>query len=83
MRLDEIGRVIRKARKAHQLTQAQLSASLGMSRATLSAIENGTVPEIGIRKILSLCDALSLELISQPKSKRPTLQQLIRENDNA
>ncbi len=83
MQLDEIGQVIRKARKTHQLTQAQLSASLGMSRATLSAIENGTVPEIGIRKILSLCDALGLELISQSKSKRPTLQQLIRENDNA
>jgi HTH-type transcriptional regulator/antitoxin HipB len=83
MRLDEIGQVIRKARKTQQLTQAQLSASLGMSRATLSAIENGTVPEIGIRKILALCDALGLELISQQKSKRPTLQQLIRENDNA
>jgi transcriptional regulator with XRE-family HTH domain len=53
-----------------------------MSRATLSAIENGTVPEIGIRKILALCDALGLELISQQKSKRPTLQQLIRENNN-
>ena len=83
MRLDEIGQVIRKARKTQQLTQAQLSASLGMSRATLSAIENGTVPEIGIRKILALCDALGLELISQQKSKRPTLQQLIRENNNA
>lgn len=73
MRLDEIGQVIRKARKTHQLTQTQLSASLGMSRATLSAIENGSVPEIGIRKILALCDALGLELISQQKSKRPTL----------
>ncbi len=58
MQLDEIGQIIRNARKNQQLTQAQLSASLGMSRATLSAIENGTVPEIGIRKILSILRCL-------------------------
>ena len=35
MQLDEIGQIIRNARKNQLLTQAQLSASLGMSRATL------------------------------------------------
>jgi len=48
-----------------------------MSRATISGIENGTVPEIGIRKILSVCTALGLELLAQEKTQRPALQQLI------
>jgi hypothetical protein len=50
-----------------------------MSRATISGIENGTVGEIGIRKILSLCAALGLVLLAQEKTTRPTLQQLMKE----
>ena len=83
MNLDEIGQVIRQARKNSQLSQATLAKQLGMSRATLSGIENGTVPEVGIRKILSICAALGTELIAQPKTKRPTLQQLMKEQNDA
>jgi transcriptional regulator with XRE-family HTH domain len=54
-----------------------------MSRATISGIENGTVPEIGIRKILAICAALGLELLAQERTKRPTLQQLMQEQRNA
>jgi HTH-type transcriptional regulator / antitoxin HipB len=79
MDLNEIGQLICKARKSRKLTQGNLAAQLGMSRATISGIENGTVPEIGIRKVLSICAALGLELLAQERSKRPTLQQLMRE----
>jgi transcriptional regulator with XRE-family HTH domain len=54
-----------------------------MSRATVSGIENGTVPEIGIRKVLSLCTALGIELVAQEKTRRPTLQQLLQEQRDA
>ncbi|MDP3655184.1 MAG: helix-turn-helix transcriptional regulator [Rhodoferax sp.] len=83
MDLDEIGQLIRKARKSRKLSQGSLGAQLGMSRATISGIENGTVPEIGIRKILSICAALGLELLAQEKTKRPTLQQLMGEQNSA
>lgn len=83
MYLDEIGQLIGKTRKNKKLTQAQLASQLGMSRATISKIENGTIPEIGIRKVLSLCAALGLELVAQEKTKRPTLQQLMKENSDA
>jgi len=83
MELDEIGQLMRRARKGRKLSQADLGRQLGMSRATISGIENGTVPEIGIRKILSICAALGLELSAQEKTKRPTLQQLMRERDHA
>lgn len=83
MPLTDIGQHIAQARKRTGLTQRQLGAQLGMSRATLSGIENGTVPEIGIRKVLALCAALGLELTAQPKTRRPTLQQLLKEQNDA
>jgi HTH-type transcriptional regulator / antitoxin HipB len=83
MYFDEIGKLIQKSRKAKKISQQQLGQSLGMSRSTISGIENGTIHEIGIRKILSVCAALGLELGVQEKTSRPTLQQLMRDNQNA
>ena len=83
MDLDKIGQHICLACKSRKLSQASLGQQLGMSRATISGIENGTVPEIGIRKVLSLCAALGLELVAQEKTRRPTLQQLLKEQQRA
>lgn len=83
MTLQDIGQTIARTRKRQKITQASLAAALGMSRATVSGIENGTVPEIGIRKVLSLCTALGIELVAQEKTRRPTLQQLLQEQRNA
>jgi HTH-type transcriptional regulator / antitoxin HipB len=47
-----------------------------MSRATISGIENGTIAEIGIRKVAALCAAVGLELAVRAQSRRPTLQAL-------
>lgn len=83
MDLDQIGQRICNARKGRKLSQGMLAQQLGMGRATISGIENGTVSEIGIRKILSICAALGLELVAQERSKRPTLQQLMQEQRDA
>ena len=83
MNLDDIGQVLRQARKSKGLSQNDLGKSLGMSRSTISSIENATVPEIGIRKILSMCAALGLELSAHQKTSRPTLKQLLKERDDA
>jgi HTH-type transcriptional regulator/antitoxin HipB len=79
MTLPEIGQKLREARKAQRLSQGELAGSLGMSRATISAIENGTVAEIGIRKLMALATALGLELRIDTRRERPTLQQLRNE----
>jgi HTH-type transcriptional regulator/antitoxin HipB len=83
MTLQDIGQTIAHTRKRKKITQASLAASLGMSRATVSGIENGTVSEIGIRKVLGVCAALGLELVAQEKTRRPTLQQLMKEQSDA
>lgn len=78
-----MGAVIRQARRAAARTQAELGESLRMSRATISAIENGTIREIGVRKLMALCEALALELSVAPKNRRPTLQELRQERSGA
>ncbi len=79
MSLQDIGTAVKAARKSQKRSQGELAATLGMSRATISAIENGTVGEIGIRKVIALCDALGLTLKVETAVARPTLHQLREE----
>jgi HTH-type transcriptional regulator / antitoxin HipB len=81
--LKSIGSAIATARHAAAQSQETLARSLGMSRATISGIENGTVQEIGVRKLLALCGALGLELTVRRKGSRPTLQDLRAEQRGA
>jgi transcriptional regulator with XRE-family HTH domain len=76
MDLTQTGAAIRAARKASGRSQGQLAAALGMSRATISAIENGSIVEIGVRKLAALCEAVGLDLYIGPRQQRPTLDQL-------
>lgn len=76
MDMFEIGEMLRASRKARPASQEALGNSLGMSRTTISRIENGTIPEIGIRKVMALCESLGLELVVRPRHARLTLQQL-------
>jgi HTH-type transcriptional regulator/antitoxin HipB len=80
MDLSEIGEALRAARKASGQSQQGLAKPLGMSRATISAIENGTVSEIGVRKLMALCAALGLSIHVSVPNKRPTLFELRAEN---
>ena len=75
----EIGKEIRSARKQHRLSQGELAKNLGMSRATISQIECGTVQEIGVRRLMRLLDSLGLELRVRPAGAPPTLEELQEE----
>jgi HTH-type transcriptional regulator / antitoxin HipB len=80
MNLHEIGVALHDARKASGQSQQELAKRLGMSRATISAIENGTVSEIGVRKLMALCAALGLSIHVSVPNRRPTLFELREEN---
>ena len=67
MNLTEIGEVVRSARRAAGLTQAELARRLGRSRATLSQWENGVIGDLGIRKVAMICDRLGLEILVRPR----------------
>ena len=77
--LFEIGKQIKQARKLRKLSQSDLAKTFGMSRTTIGQIENGTVQEIGIRKIMRLLEYLDLELRVRPRGRPPTLEELREE----
>ena len=79
MNFAEAGTSIREARKKTKVTQGELARRLGMSRATISKIENGTIEEIGIRKFAQLCDRLGLEISVRPR-RPPTLNEAYEQN---
>ena len=71
-----IGIAVRSARKAHGLSQAELATPLGMSRATISAIENGTFTDLGVRKLAAVCAAVGLEFAVAERNQYPTYHEL-------
>ncbi len=82
MRLTEVGPVLKAARKAARMTQEQLAAPFGMSRATISAIESGRCQEIGFSKLAALLESVGLELTVRPRRPRPTIDELRAERRN-
>ena len=74
-----IGKQIRDERKKCKLSQAELAKALGMSRTTIGQIENGTVQEIGVRKLIRVLEYLGLELRIRPAGRPPTLEELREE----
>lgn len=80
--LIDIGEEISKRRKTVGLTQAQLAKMARVSRSTLEALENGRMGELGYMKVNNILISLGLELKLQvAASKRPTLDDLMLEND--
>jgi len=80
--LFEIGKQIRQVRKNRNITQAELAKALGMSRTTIGQIENGTVKEIGVRKLIRVLEFLELELRVRPAGRPPTLEELREEESS-
>ncbi len=62
MDLREFGAYIAQLRKAKKVSQEQLSRDLGISRATISSLENGTSSDVGIKKILHILEQSQLLL---------------------
>lgn len=79
--LFEIGKYIRQERKKRKLSQARLGELLGMSRTTIGQIENGTIQDIGIRKLIRILEVLDLELRIRLAGAPPTLDELREEDD--
>jgi transcriptional regulator with XRE-family HTH domain len=80
--LFEIGQHIRKERKKRRLTQEHLANLLGMSRATISQVENGVIQDIGVRKLLRILEVLGLEVRVRPAGAPPTLEELQAERQD-
>lgn len=79
MDMFEVGAVIQDKRKSLGFTQKKVTDPLGMSRATLSNLETGNIDDLGLRKVMKICDELGLEVVVREKRSRPTLNDLLEE----
>jgi len=70
MYLAALGPVIRRARKAKSLTQAQLARRAGVARTTLNQLENGVFPDIGVRKLATILDLVGQSLTVLPAAAK-------------
>jgi transcriptional regulator with XRE-family HTH domain len=79
--MKQLGELIKALRKANKMTQQALAQQYGMSRATISGIENNTIAEIGLRKVEAILNGFGYELTAVPRqSRRPTLDTLQKVN---
>lgn len=62
-------------RRECRLTQANLALLAGVSREMVVRFENGS-HDIGLRRLLRLCDALDLDLTLRHGKSRPVLEEL-------
>jgi transcriptional regulator with XRE-family HTH domain len=84
MNLLDLGELIKKTRQAQKLTQGELVRRSGLSRARLDALENGRISEMGFKNLLRVMNTLGLDLrVTQLNDSRPTLDDLLAENENA
>ena len=60
MRVADVGSTIRAYRKASGISQKELAAMVGISRATLNYLESGRDIEIGAGKLLALLHVLAV-----------------------
>lgn len=72
MQLVEIAKAVRGRREALGLSQARLAKLAGLSRATVNQLENATLNDLGVAKLVKLLGllGLNLETTREPRSTR-------------
>ncbi|MFZ2967417.1 MAG: helix-turn-helix domain-containing protein [Sulfuricurvum sp.] len=79
MTLEELGFEIKVLRKSKQWSQNDLEHYSGITKRTLSKIENGFIEEVGIKKVEMILDLLGYELSVREKGRPKTLEELQNE----
>lgn len=68
---------LRGVRRERGLTQAVLASRSGTSRVTIARLEAGSARDVRLGTIVSLCEALGLEIAAAPAGARPVLETLL------
>ena len=80
MHLSELGQEIKNLRKQKKWSQNDLELYSGITKRTISKIENGFIEEVGIKKIDMLLDLLGMEFSLRLKARPRTLEEIQDEN---
>ena len=79
MKLDELGKEIKFLRKGRNWSQDDLEKHSGITKRTISKIENGFIDEVGIKKVEIILDLLDVEFSLRPKGRPKTIEELQNE----
>jgi len=73
MNLAELGETFRQGRLAANLTQQEVARRSGVPRGRISLFETGALPELGAVKMISLFEAVGLEILARRRGHQRTL----------
>ncbi len=76
MNLYDLGREIKTLRKNKKWSQDDLEKYSGITKRTISKIENGFIEEVGIKKVETILDLLGIEFSIRLKGRPKTLEEL-------
>jgi transcriptional regulator with XRE-family HTH domain len=79
MTLEELGYEIKALRKEKKWSQNDLEQYSGVTKRTISKMENGFVEEVGIIKVANILDLLGHEFSIRLKGRPRTLEELQNE----
>lgn len=79
MNLEQLGKEIKLLRKEKKWSQDDLEQYSGITKRTISKIENGFIDEMGIKKVETILDLLGFEFSIRPKNRPKTLEELQNE----
>ena len=79
MKLDKLRKEIKLLRKEKNWSQDDLEKYSGITKRTISKIENGFIDEVGIKKVEIILDLLGVEFSLRPKGRPKTLEELQNE----
>jgi len=81
MDLEKLGSEIQRLRKEKKWSQNDLEKYSGITKRTISKIENGFIDEVGIKKVEFILDLLEYEFTIRPKGRPRTLEELQDERE--
>jgi len=76
MEYKDLGEQISLLRRQQKISQQVLADQVGISRATLNALEGGRATDVGLRKVIKVLNYLGFELAIREKSAFPTFEEL-------
>lgn len=79
MTLELLSKEIQKLRKEKKWSQEDLEKYSGITKRTISKIENGFIDEVGIKKVNMILELLDMEFSLRPKGRPKTLEELQNE----
>jgi len=77
--LQQLGIQIKTLRKEKRWSQDDMEQYSGITKRTISKIENGFLDEVGIKKVEIILDLLGVEFSLRPKGRPKTLEELQNE----